>query len=140
MTPLFIIHKDNICFIIFGMTFSWRRAMPLPYTGGDELYYTDEYKVIIRSCKEVLLAQASKTQLLDPGIRYAYRYNFHKFLRQLRNANEGAFVIPEELIWTIAFINGIEDPADDFSHFTELRIVTMEQVDALIQSTRTVRQ
>lgn len=114
--------------------------MPLPYTGGDDFYYTDEYKVIIRSCKEVLLAQASNTQILDPGIRFAYRYNFHKFLRQLRNANAGSFVIPEELIWTISFLNGIEDPTQDFSHLTELRIVTFEQVDALIQSTRTVRQ
>lgn len=114
--------------------------MPLPYTGGDSYYYTDEYKVIVRSCKEVLLKNASYTPFLELGIKYAYRYNFHKFLRQLRTSTSGMTAIPEELIWTISFINGIENPNQDFSHLAGIYTVTYEQIDLLIQSTRTVRQ
>ncbi|QZA70560.1 hypothetical protein AH04_77 [Erwinia phage AH04] len=114
--------------------------MPLPYTGGDSYYYTDEYKVIVRSCKEVLLKNASYTPFLELGIKYAYRYNFHKFLRQLRTSTSGMTAIPEELIWTISFINGIENPNQDFSHLKGIYTVTYEQIDLLIQSTRTVRQ
>lgn len=114
--------------------------MPLPYEGGDSYYYTDEYKVIIRSCKEVLLESAAYTPFVDPGIRFAYRYNFHKFLRQLRTDNSDMTAIPEQLIWTISFLNGIENPNQDFSHLEGIYTVTEEAIDLMIQSTRTVRQ
>lgn len=114
--------------------------MPIPYTGGKDYYYSDEYKVIIRSCKEVLLQSASYTPFLNNGIKFAYQYNFHKFLRQLRTDNSDITAIPEELIWTISFINGIENPNEDFMHLDGIYTVTFEIVDMLIQSTRTRRE
>jgi hypothetical protein len=114
--------------------------MPLPYEGGDSYYYTDEYKVIIRSCKEVLLQSAFYTPFQGPGIKFAYRYNFHKFLRQIRTDNSEMTAIPEELIWTISFLNGIENPNQDFSHLDGIYTVTAESIDLMIQTTRTVRQ
>jgi len=114
--------------------------MPVSIPGGNEYYYSDEYKTIIRSCKDVLLQSASHTPFLDNSIRFAYRYNFHKFLRNIRTGRTDEPAIPEELIWTISFINGIEDPMADFSHLTGIYTVTKDTVDFLIQTTRTRRE
>jgi len=114
--------------------------MPIPLLGGNTYYYTDEYKTIIRSCKDVLIQSASFTPITGPGIRFAYRYNFHKFLRQLTNGNSQMSAIPEEMIWTVSFLNGIENPNQDFSHLEGIYMVTADIIDIVIQSTRTVRQ
>lgn len=114
--------------------------MPIPLLGGDTYYYTDEYKTIVRSCKDVLLQGANYTPMMGPGIKFAYRYNFHKFLRQLTNGNSTMAAIPEEMIWTVSFLNGIENPNEDFSHLDGIYTVTGDMVDLVIQSTRTVRQ
>lgn len=114
--------------------------MPISLSGGNEYYYSDEFKTIIRSCKDVLLQNASLTPFVDNSIRFAYRYNFHKFLRNLRTGSSGATAIPEELIWVISYINGIEDPTQDFSHLTGIYTVNMAMVDMLVQATRTRRE
>jgi len=114
--------------------------MPISLQGGDTYYYTDEFKTIVRSCKEVLLNASSYTPITNPGIRFAYRYNFHKFLRQLKISSSGMDAIPEELIWVNSFINGIENPNQDFSHLEGINTVNREIVDMIIQSTRTRRE
>lgn len=111
--------------------------MPLSIPYGNEYYYTDEFKTIIRSCKEILLNQAAESPFADDSIKFAYRYNFHKFLRNLGGEDP---TIPEELVWVTAFINGIENPNQDFSHLVSLFTVTKEQVDAVIQVTRVRRE
>lgn len=111
--------------------------MPLIVPYSNAYYFTPEYKTIIRSCKEILLAQASFSPFIGDNIKFAYRYNFHKFLRQLGGENP---TIPEELIWTISYLNGIEDPNQDFMHLTGLYTVTPEQIDSVIQVTRVRRE
>lgn len=114
--------------------------MTISLSGGNDYYYSDEYKTIIRSCKEVLLQNAQWSEFVDNSIRFAYRYNFHKFLRNLRTQKSDETAIPEELIWTISFINGIEDPTQDFSYMKGIWTVNIETVDMLIQATRTRRE
>ena len=114
--------------------------MPIPMESGDAYYYTEDFKVIIRSCKAILLAEASFSPFIEDGIKWAYRYNFHKFLRNLRTDKKGPTAVPEDLIWTISYINGIEDPNQDFTHLKGIYTVTREQVDMLIQTTRTRRE
>ncbi|EBY9764062.1 hypothetical protein D5W64_13190 [Salmonella enterica subsp. enterica serovar Saintpaul] len=111
--------------------------MPIYIPQGQSYYFTDEYKTIVRSCKEVLLSQATFSPFVGDNIKFAYKYNFHKFLRQIGG---DVSTIPEELIWTISFLNGIEDPNKDFSHLTGLYTVTMEQIESIIQITRVRRE
>lgn len=114
--------------------------MPLDITIGNAYYFSDEYKVIIRSCKEILLAQANYTPFIEPGIVFAYRYNFHKFLRSLRTENGGESSIPEDLIWTISYINDMENPNSDFSKLPGIYTVTKEIVDRVIAVARVRRE
>lgn len=111
--------------------------MPVSIPYGNPYYYTDEFKSIVRSCKEILVNQAAQSPFVDDSIKFAYKYNFHKFLRNLGGDQP---TIPEELIWVTSFINGIENPNDDFSHLENLLTVTKEQVDALIQVNRVRRE
>jgi hypothetical protein len=113
-------------------------AIPLPY--GKDYYYSDEFKTIVRSCKEVLLNVATYSPFLDKSIAFAYRYNFHKFLRNLRTSSNSEPAIPEELIWAISFINGIEDPKQTFEDRDGIYLITTADIDALLQTTTTRRE
>lgn len=113
--------------------------MPIYLASGNSYYYTEEFKTIIRSCKDVLLSGATFSPFA-PGVRFAYKYNFHKFLRNLRTEGGEVYSVPEELIWAISYINGITNPNQDFSHLEGLYTVTKEQIDLMIQSTRTRRE
>lgn len=111
--------------------------MPLKLPQGNNYYFTPEFKTIIRSCKEILLAQAAFSPFVGDSIKFAYRYNFHKFLRQLGGENPA---IPEDMIWLTSYLNGIEDPNQGFGHLKGLYTVTPEQVDSVIQVTRVRRE
>ncbi|AEV89509.1 hypothetical protein OBP_072 [Pseudomonas phage OBP] len=111
--------------------------MPVAIPYGNSYYYTDEFKTIIRSCKEILLSQAAFSAFADDSIKFAYKYNFHKFLRNLGGDNP---TIPEELIWVTSFINNMENPNADFTKIPGLFTVTKEQVDSVIQVTRVRRE
>lgn len=111
-------------------------ALTLPY--GDEYYYTDEYKTVVRSCKELILQQASWVPITDPSISYSYRNNFHRFLRNIELTNNVG--ISEDMIWTISYINGMENPNKDFSSITGLWFVSKDTIDSFIQINRVQRQ
>lgn len=111
--------------------------MPIKLNSGNQFYYTDEYKTIIRSCKEILLARASFSPFVDDSLRFAYRNDFHKLLRNIGGMNP---IVPEDMIWTIAYLNGIENPHQDFSHLTGIWTVTRENINAVIQVTRVRRE
>lgn len=111
--------------------------MPLKIQSGNSYYYTPEFKTIIRSCKEILLKQAAFSPFVGDAVKFAYRYNFHKFLRQLGGETPA---IPEDMIWVTSYINGIEDPNADFSHLVGIYTVTAEQIDSVIQVTRVRRE
>ena len=84
--------------------------MPIPGTSSNnskDIFYTEQFKKIIRSEKDILLKQASAFPILKPRELYAFRYDIYRFLR----ANN----IPEHLWWATAYLNGIEDPNQDIS-------------------------
>uniref|UniRef100_A0AAU8L0X3 Uncharacterized protein n=1 Tax=Pantoea phage Survivor TaxID=3232176 RepID=A0AAU8L0X3_9CAUD len=113
--------------------------MPIMIPEGNPYYYTDEFKTIIRSCKEILLEGASYAPFVERNIVFAYRFNFHKFLRELRNKEDGQSV-PEDMIWVVSFINGIEDPTADWSYLQGIYIPTRTQVDSLVRINRVIRE
>lgn len=113
--------------------------MPISINDGNQYWYTDEFKTIIRSCKEILLEGASYAPFIDRSIVFAYRFNFHKFLRELRNKENGDSV-PEDMIWVTSFINGIEDPNSDWSKLEGIYIPSRTQIDSLIRVNRVIRE
>lgn len=107
---------------------------------GNDYYHSHDYKTIVRSCKEILLAKANWVPFTDPGIVFAYRYNFHKFLRSLRTGNGGDPIVPEDMIWTISYLNGMENPNSDFSKMEGILVITKEDVDVIVQVARVRRE
>lgn len=114
--------------------------MPIAVPYGNEYYYTDEFKSIVRSCKEILLAQASFSPFIDRSVAFAYRYNFHKFLRSLKQKDSDAPAIDEDMIWVVSFINGIEDPSADFSNLPGIYVVNHDIIDKIIRINRVKRE
>lgn len=49
-------------------------------------------------------------------------------------------LIPEDMIWTISYLNGIENPNQDFSHLKGIWTVTRENINSVIQVTRVRRE
>lgn len=111
--------------------------MPLPLQAGNPFYYTDEFKTIVRSCKEILLNDAVFSPFVGDSVKFAYRYNFHKLLRQLGGETP---TISEDLIWVTSYLNGIENPNQDFMHLKGIYTVSSSQLDAIVQVTRTRRE
>lgn len=112
--------------------------MSLTLSYGNEYFYTDEFKNIVRSCKEILIEQATKVPITDKAKQFAYRHNFHKYLREFSDGY--ANKIPEDIIWAVSFINGIEDPTKDFSHLEILYFITHEDLLMMTQTTRVIRE
>lgn len=103
--------------------------MPLDIPVYDDLYFSEPFKVIVRSCKEVLLENSSEFAIIDRSFLYAHRNNFYAFLRGLG--------FDERLIWVIAFINDIVDPMISFESKKTLRTVTLDTIDRIILPLRT---
>lgn len=107
--------------------------MPID-TGSNSMYdfyYTEEFKTLVRSQKEILLRQAGTQYLVDRNEVYMYRFDFYRLLRSLK--------IPPHFHWATAFLNGIEDPFADCSHLTEIRTVLQSQLEDIIVRKNTER-
>lgn len=113
--------------------------MPLRITSGNDYFYTEEFKVIVRSCKEILQARASSVPIVDIGKKFAYRHNFYKFLREY-GAGTITERVAEDMMWVIGFINDIDDPTADFSHLSEIKMITREDLLMITQTNRVQRE
>lgn len=96
-----------------------------------DFYYTEEYKVLVRSQKELLLQRSLSVVVDNPNILYAFRNDFYRYLR-VRG-------IEEHLFWTIAYLNGIENPHEDVAHLKSFQTVDESDINRLIARTNTVR-
>ncbi len=103
--------------------------MPLDINVYDDLYFSESFKNIIRSCKEILLETSSEYAILDRSFLFAHRNNFYAYLRGCG--------FDERVIWVIAFINDIVDPTLGFEDKKTLRTVTLDTIDRIILPLRT---
>ena len=94
-----------------------------------DIYFSEPFKVIVRSCKEVLLEGSTVLPITDRSFLYAHRNNFYAWLRGIG--------FDERLIWVTAFINDIKDPTGDISYLKEIRTVTIDAVDSIILPLKT---
>lgn len=108
--------------------------MPLHLqTFGDmDLYYTERYKVLIRSNKELLIETATTVPLLDRVNVYAFRYDIYRLLRSLN--------VEQHMFWTNAFINDIINPNQDISNLKEIKIANEQVISKMIARSNTVKE
>lgn len=101
------------------------------YNSLYDFYYTEEFKTLVRSQKEMLVRTAGDKILLDRSIVRIYRFDFYRLLR-----SQG---IPPHLHWVNAYINGIEDPFADISALREIRTVSESELENIIARSNTQR-
>jgi len=77
------------------------------YDASKEVYYTERFKALVRSQKEFLLRYATTITLTNRNRVYAFKNDFYRLLRDNK--------VPQHLWWTVAFLNGIEDPNQDIT-------------------------
>lgn len=97
--------------------------------GDKSIFFTPEYKTLIRSLKEVLLQSTTSLPIPNPNDRYAYRNDFYRLLRSLG--------IKSHMWWTIAYLNNVENVNKDNSHIIEIRNVDENLVIRAISRSNT---
>lgn len=108
--------------------------MPLPndnFNTGKEIYYTEDFKVLVRSERESLRREASYYKEITPAVIYAFRNDFYRLLR-----TQGT---PPYLWWATAYINDIHDPFADISHLSLIMKINEEGLANRIARNNTTR-
>lgn len=80
-----------------------------------EVFYTERFKTLVRSQKELLVPQATTISLIEDQVKYAYRNDFYRLLRHYK--------VPAHLYWTVAFINGVTDPFESIIKMKEFLLI-----------------
>lgn len=80
------------------------------FDDGKEVFYTERFKTLVRSQREVLLKYSTLVPLLEDTIKYAYKNDFYTLLRHYK--------IPAHMRWTTAFLNDITNP---FQNILEMK-------------------
>ena len=106
--------------------------MPIANAGSSAdkaLFYTQAYKTLVRSQKEILLRGATVIPIVNRNELYAYRNDIYRLLRSLK--------IDPHMYWTIAFLNGIENPDQDISHLTSIYNISEQALEKALSRSNT---
>lgn len=108
--------------------------MPIPnneINADKDVFFTDRFKTLVRSEKELLKRTATTRPILEQNVMYAFRNDFYRVLR--------IYNVPSYLWWCTAFINGIEDPTQDISEMTSFLEISESILSAALARSNTVR-
>ena len=106
--------------------------MPIPNNSSaadKAVFYTEPFKVLVRSEKEVLLRSAATVPIINRHELHAYRFDIYRLLRSLK--------IQPHLYWATAYLNGIEDPGQDISGLQSILTVNEEILNKAITRSST---
>lgn len=100
--------------------------------GSDkDVFFTERFKTLVRSQKELLVKQAQVIPLTEPQVVNAFKNDFYRLLR-----DRG---IASYLWWATAYINGIENPTQDISGMTSFLKINEGMLASSIARSNTVR-
>lgn len=108
--------------------------MPLAnndFSNGKEVYFTEAFKTMVRSERELLLRQTTEQPIKSPSDLHAYRYDIYRLLR--------TYKVPSYLWWVTAYLNGIEDPFADISGLSSIRMISEQALSDRIVRSNTTR-
>lgn len=106
--------------------------MPIPNetSSADKvIFYTERYRTLVRSQRELLLRTATDIPLNEPNVRNAFKTDFYRLLRTKN--------VPPHLYWTVAFLNGVTDPNQNISHMRSFKLVNESELAKIIARTNT---
>lgn len=95
------------------------------------VFFTDKFKVLVRSQKELLVRQAQVVPLIEPQVVNAFKNDFYRLIR--------FYGVPSYLWWATAYINGIENPTQDISGITSYLAINENLLASSIARSNTVR-
>lgn len=96
-----------------------------------EVFFTERFKTLVRSEKELLIKQASSAPILEPNQVQAYRNDFYRLIR--------THGVESHLWWATAYINGIENPTQDISGMTSFLTINETVLASALARSNTVR-
>jgi len=97
----------------------------------EEIYYTEEYKTLIRSHKEFLIQSTPPSVEVVTSLLYAFRYDFYGYLKY-----KG---VPPKLWWTCAFLSDIKKPYQDISRLSKWYYPDITHIEQIISRSNTIR-
>lgn len=106
--------------------------MGLNLTINDDRYYTEDFKVMIRSNRDWLLSNSMLIPITNPSIVNAHKYDFYTVLRIIG--------ISSVMHWVLAYLNDIGDPAKDISGMTSYLSIDLTVINQMIARQNTVRK
>ena len=98
---------------------------------GKDFYYTDAFKILVRSEKEILLRGSQMIPIVDRAMLYAFRTDFYRVMRVMN--------IPAHLRWATAYINDISDPNQDVSDMQSFQMINESDLNKAISRSNTVK-
>jgi hypothetical protein len=108
--------------------------MPIPNNeadNGKELFYTDAFKILVRSEKEILLRGSQTIPIVDRAMLFAFRTDFYRVMRSMN--------VPAHLRWATAYINDIIDPNQDVSNLHSFQLINESDLNKAIARANTVK-
>jgi len=108
--------------------------MPIPNSesdNGKDIYYTEGFKTLVRSQKEILLRGSQLMPIVDRAMLYAFRTDFYRVLRVMK--------IPAHLRWATAYINDVLDPNQDVSDMQSFQMINESDLNKAISRSDTVK-
>lgn len=97
----------------------------------NEVYYTEDFKTLIRSHREYLLANTQPSVELDTSLLYAFKNDFFGYLR--------AKGVEPKLWWVCAYLSDIKTPFQDISRLEKWYRPDPDAIDRIISRSNTVR-
>lgn len=97
----------------------------------DDVYYTEEFKTLIRSHRDFLLQNTPASTETDTSLLYAFRNNFYGYLK--------AKGVPPKLWWVCAYLSGIKTPYQDISRLKKWYRPDPDSIDNIISRSNTIR-
>lgn len=94
-----------------------------------EVFYTERYKTLIRSQKELLIKKTQPLPMIEDAIKHAFRYDFYRLLRY--------YGVPAHMRWTVAFLNNVIDPNQDISKITTIELIDEDVIFEMLARSNT---
>lgn len=96
----------------------------------DEYYYTEEFKTLMRSHREFLIANTPPATETNTSLLFAYRFDFFRYIKK-----KG---VEPKFWWLCAYLSDITTPYQDISRMEKWYRPNPEQIEQIIARNNTV--
>lgn len=98
---------------------------------SDDAYYTEDFKTLVRSNKENIIANSFKVAVVDMEFLYAFKTSQYQFLRSQN--------VDPKYWWTCSYINGWKKPTFDIQRISSWLRPNEDYIDNMLARNNTER-